>query len=127
MMFKTWEQMSRREQLAAQHYDFYKEVHGIRPRWMDYDAMTEQELEAELTFLSKEADVELTRQREAEERAAREVEQMIETMLTLGAKSREMAIRWLHEAHDTLDDDDYLCYKLGLPYGYFSNTTEKVN
>ena len=35
---------SRRDELAAIHYDFYKEVHGIRPRWYNYDAMTEAEL-----------------------------------------------------------------------------------
>ena len=37
---KSWEELSYKEQLAAQHYDFYKDVHGIRPRWMNYDAMT---------------------------------------------------------------------------------------
>lgn len=31
-MSTTWEQMSRKEQLAASHYDFYKSVHGVRPR-----------------------------------------------------------------------------------------------
>ena len=27
-----WDSMSRKEQLAASHYDFYKSVYGIRPR-----------------------------------------------------------------------------------------------
>ena len=63
-----WNELSRKEQLAATHYDFYKDVHGIRPRWMNYDAMTEQELEAELDVLSKES--EIVAAREAEEQAA---------------------------------------------------------
>ena len=36
---KSWEELSRKEQLAATHYDFYKDVHGIRPRWMNYEEM----------------------------------------------------------------------------------------
>lgn len=32
---------------AADHYDAYKSVHGIRPRWMDYHSMTAAEINAE--------------------------------------------------------------------------------
>jgi len=41
---------------AAEHYDFYKEVNGIRPRWMDYDSMTTAEIEAEIQQLADWAD-----------------------------------------------------------------------
>jgi len=30
-----------------------------------------------------------------------------------------MCIRWLLEAHDAGEDRDYLCYLLGVAYGYF--------
>jgi hypothetical protein len=36
-----------------------------------------------------------------------------------GAKDREMAMRWIHEAEGSNGDDEYLCFLLGLPYRYF--------
>ena len=113
-----WEQLSRRDQLAATHYDFYKSVHGIRPRWMDYDAMTEAQLEAELDQLSKEAEVQAKLEAEAEAEAIQRVEARIAEYLTMGAQSREQAINWILEAEDANGDADYCCYLLGLPYGY---------
>ena len=35
----------------ATHYDFYKEINGIRPRWMNYDKMTTADIEAEIHLL----------------------------------------------------------------------------
>jgi hypothetical protein len=38
----------------------------------------------------------------------------------LGAKNREQAIAWIKQSENAEnEDDDYLCYLLGLPYGYF--------
>lgn len=36
-------------QAAANHYDIFKSVHGIRPRWYDYDTMTTEEIENEIS------------------------------------------------------------------------------
>jgi hypothetical protein len=115
----SWNELSRKEQLAATHYDFYKDVHGVRPRWMNYDEMTEAQLEAELDQLSKEAEVQAKAEAIAHAKAAEDVEHVILNLQMSGAKSRAMAIKWLHEANNTDGDDDYLCYHLGLPYGYF--------
>ena len=38
---------------AADHYDYYKEVHGIRCRWMDYSKLTLEEIESEIWSLSE--------------------------------------------------------------------------
>ena len=35
----------------AEHYDAYKDVHGIRPRWMKYSEMTTAEIEMETARL----------------------------------------------------------------------------
>ena len=43
-------------------------------------------------------------------------------LLRSGAKDRQMAMRWVHEAEETGGDDEYLCYTLGLPYRYFKET-----
>jgi hypothetical protein len=117
--FKTWEELSRKEQLAATHYDFYKDVHGIRPRWMNYDAMTEAELEAELDQLSKESDVQAAREKEEQERASHDFEMRVLSLMMSGAKTRDQALRWIHEAEGSNGDDEFLCYLTGLPYGYF--------
>ena len=37
---------------AADHYDTYKEVNGIRCRWMDYSTMTTAEIEKEIQSLN---------------------------------------------------------------------------
>jgi hypothetical protein len=39
------------------------------------------------------------------------------------AWTREMALRWIHEAEGSNGDDEYLCYLIGLPYGYFRRET----
>lgn len=118
-MFTPWNELSRKEQLAATHYDFYKDVHGIRPRWMNYDAMTEQELEVELDNLSKEAEVVAAREAAEQAVAIERFEARVTDIISSGAQNRETAIRWIMDAEDADGDDEFLCYLLGLPYGYF--------
>lgn len=116
---KSWNELSRKEQLAATHYDFYKDVHGIRPRWMNYDAMTEEQLEQELEQLGREADAQRIEEEARHSSNIQNLETRIQSLIDSGAKNRDTAIRWLHEAHDTNGDDEYLCYLLDIPYGYF--------
>lgn len=116
---KSWDELSRKEQLAATHYDFYKDVHGVRPRWMNYDEMSEQELEAELKNLSKQAEVVFAEEHRMQQEAVAKFEVRVADLIASGAKNRETAIRWIDEAEGGENDDEYLCYLLGLPYGYF--------
>jgi hypothetical protein len=55
-----------------------------------------------------------------EEEAAAVVrfEARVASIIELGARDRAMALRWIHEAEDTDGDDEYLCYRVGVPYGY---------
>ena len=117
--FKTWEELSYKEQLAAEHYDFYKEVHGIRPRWMSYDAMTEEELEAEMAQLSKEADYVFAEEKRIQEENVAKFEQHVTNTICMGARDRETALRWIMDASEADGDWEYFCYLNGLPYGYF--------
>jgi dipeptidase len=118
-VMKSWNELSRKEQLAATHYDFYKDVHGVRPRWMNYDAMTEQELEQELDQLSREAEVQRIEEEKMQKIATEKFELRVADLITSGAKDRATALRWIHDAEDSNGDDEYLCFLLGLPYGYF--------
>ena len=117
--YKSWDELSYKEQLAAEHYDFYKEVHGIRPRWMNYDAMTVEELEEEMAQLSKEADYVFAEEKRIQEENVAKFEQHITNTICMGARDRETALRWIMDASEADGDWEYFCYLNGLPYGYF--------
>ena len=117
--FTTWEQMSDLEQAQSIFWDMYKDAHGVRPRGIDTSTWTLQDFQQEFKSL------EVVIKREAEQRylaqheAAHAFEQRMLKILACGAKDREMAMRWIHEAEGSNGDDEFLCYLMGLPYRYF--------
>ena len=42
--------------LSSTYSDYYKDLHGIRPRWMDFSKMSVEEIQAEIEKLDKEAE-----------------------------------------------------------------------
>ena len=115
------ETMTRQEELINIFWDMYKDAHGFRPRHMmeALQSMTEAEIEADLDRLHAIiVDNELLR-KAAEEKAAHAFEMRLQGLLASGAKDREMALRWIHEAEGSNGDDEFLCWTLGLPYQYF--------
>ena len=117
--FKSWEEMTVLEQYACTYWDMYKDAYGVRPRGIDTSAWTEEQFEAEFVSLSRTIDANYKEQLEQEERAMHDFEMRMLGLLQTGARDREMALRWIHEAEGTGGDDEYLCYTLGLPYRYF--------
>jgi len=121
--FKSWEEMSTLEQYACQFWDMYKDAYGVRPRGIDTSAWTEEQFEAEFVQLSKTIDENYRVQLESEAKAMHDFEIRMLDLLMSGAKDREMAMRWIHEAEGSDGDDEYLCFLLGLPYRYFIKET----
>ena len=121
--FKSWEEMSVLEQYACQFWDMYKDAYGVRPRGIDTSTWTEADFESEFVQLSKVIEQENALRVEAEEKATIAFEMRVQNLLVSGAKDYEMAIRWIHEAEGSDGDDEYLCYLVGLPYGYFRKVT----
>jgi len=121
--FKSWEEMSVVEQYACQYWDMYKDAYGVRPRGIDTSAWTEAEFEAEFVQLAKTIDANYKEQLAREEVAKHDFEMRMLSLLQTGAKDREMAMRWIHEAEGSNGDDEYLCFLLGLPYRYFVKET----
>ena len=121
--FKTWEEMSTLEQYACQYWDMYKDAYGVRPRGIDTTAWTEADFEREFFQLSVTIAEEDRVRKEAEEKASHDFEMRILSLQQTGAKDRAMAIRWVHEAEGSDGDDEYLCFLIGLPYGYFRKET----
>jgi len=121
--FKSWEEMSTLEQYACQYWDMYKDAYGCRPRGIDTTDWTETQFEAEFVQLGKTIDANYKEQLAQEEVAQHDFEMRVLGLLQTGAKDREMALRWIHEAEGSNGDDEYLCYLLGLPYRYFIKET----
>jgi hypothetical protein len=117
--FKSWEEMTTLEQYACQFWDMYKDAYGVRPRGIDTTLWTEAQFEAEFVSLSKTIESNYKDQLAQEEVAQHEFEMRMQDLLLSGAKDREMAMRWVHEAEGSNGDDEYLCFLLGLPYRYF--------
>ena len=117
--FPSWEEMSTLEQYACQFWDMYKDAYGVRPRGIDTSTWTEADFLKEFGYLNLVIEREAIIRKEAEERASHEFEMRVADLLRSGAKDRAMALRWIHEAEGTNGDDEFLCWTVGLPYGYF--------
>ena len=117
--FKSWEEMSTLEQYACQYWDMHKDAYGVRPRCIDTSSWTEADFEAEFVILAKTIDANYKEQLAQEAVAQHDFEMRMLSLLQTGAKDREMALRWIHEAEGSNGDDEYLCFLLGLPYRYF--------
>jgi hypothetical protein len=121
--FKSWEDMSTLEQYACQFWDMYKDAYGVRPRGIDTSTWTEADFEAEFVSLSETIDANYKQQLAQEAVAQHDFEMRVLSLLQTGAKDRAMALRWVHEAEGSNGDDEFLCYLVGLPYGYFRKAT----
>ena len=121
--FKTWEEMTVLEQYACQYWDMHKDAYGFRPRGIDTSSWTEADFEREFFQLSVTIAEEDRVRKEAEEKAAHDFEMRILSLQMTGATDRDMALRWVHEAEGSDGDDEYLCFLVGLPYGYFRKET----
>lgn len=50
---KRWEELSELEKKQATFWDFYKDVHGVRPRWATEEQMNDEAwLDAQMEQLS---------------------------------------------------------------------------
>ena len=120
--FKSWEDMSTLEQYACQFWDMHKDAYGFRPRGTDTSSWTEADFEAEFVSLSQTIDANYLLNLEIEPRsdtkkasnykqqlaqeavAQHDFEMRVLSLLQTGAKDREMALRWIHEAEGSNGD-----------------------
>jgi hypothetical protein len=61
-----------REELEGFIWDFYKYVNGVRPRWMDFGAMTLEELRRDADYYGAQYVAQEREEREAREARAKE-------------------------------------------------------
>jgi len=112
--------MTRQEELQSIYWDMYKDAYGIRPRGIDTSSWTEEEFNHAFEVLHHVITDNVSLREAAEEKAVIAFEKRVQAVIGCGAKDREMALRWIHEAEGSDGDDEYLCYLVGLPYRYFA-------
>ena len=115
----SWEEMSELEQAQCTYWDMYKDAYGVRPRGIDTSAWTVEDFDREFAELGGIIDREEEDRKEREAEASVHFENQITSLVQSGARDRQAAIAWIHEAEGSNGDDEYLCFLLGLPYGYF--------
>jgi hypothetical protein len=117
--FKSWEEMSVLEQYACQFWDMYKDAYGVRPRGIDTSSWTVEQFEEEFESLQKTINANYEQEKEQQAEAMVAFEARIAQVIASGARNRDTAMRWIHDAEGSQGDDEYLCFLVGLPYGYF--------
>jgi hypothetical protein len=113
------ETMTRLEELQSIYWEMHKDAYGFRPRGIDTSTWTEYAFQVEFEHMALTIEANETQRKSAEEKAAVNFEMRVRDIIDLGASDRAMALRWIHEAEGSNGDNDYLCYLVGLPYGYF--------
>ena len=126
---KTDNEMTNLESLQSTYSDIHKDVYGFRPRHdTTEDWNSESYLESAIADLVIRLDEVVKQEEEDQKQAIARFENQIERMRRRRI-DRATALGWVHDAEGTDGDNEYLCYKLGLPYGYFvkfSNITKEA-
>ena len=117
--FKSWEEYTPLEQAAMTYWDMYKDAYNFRPRGVDTSTWTLEDFRKEFETLQFIINRNERQRRQDEAEAVVRFEARVASIIELGAKDRAMALRWIHEAEGTNGDDEFLCYCVGIPYGYF--------
>jgi hypothetical protein len=120
-MLTSWEELSELEQAQEIYSDMHKDAYGFRPRF-DYSTWTLDKFNAQFETMSRIIEADNKVEKENQEKSAHDFEMRVLSLLQTGAKNRAMALRWIHEAEGSNGDDEYLCFLLGLSYGYFRKT-----
>jgi hypothetical protein len=113
----TAPEMTELEELESTYCDMHKDVYGVKARW--YRAESVEQARADIKSLEEALEAYTKQERRNQQQAAERFEKRLEEIIKMGAGTRENAIKWIHQAENTDGDDEFLCYQLGLRYGYF--------
>jgi hypothetical protein len=105
--------------------DLHKDAYGFRPSqsfWSAWAAFNGDQKQAMWDDLCAALTRELEYQREQETAAVKEFDAMLVRLYQTGAKDFEQAMEWTHTAYDTQGDDEYLEFRMGLPFGHIRKT-----
>jgi hypothetical protein len=112
--------------------DLHKDARGFRPGESFYNNwinVSKDEKQSIWDALIKEFNAKVEEENAQEELAIKSFESQINNMIACGAKDVKQAMRWIVDSlglsnTDKLYGEQYICYKLGLPYSYTEKFTE---
>lgn len=109
------------EELKDLYCDSYKDVHGIKARWVYGMDLTEAELRDMLERLEREYQAHEEEAKRWEALAEAEARKQLQALIDHGAKNVVRAVRWMHDAEGTEGDNRFLDYTLGTRYGFIDD------
>lgn len=105
--------------------DLHKDAYGFRPKgnfWSAWAAFNGDQKQALWDSMCETFERNQELEAECRDAAAVYFDRMVATLRDAGASDFNMAMRWIHEAHDTNGDDEYLEFRLNLPFGYIAKS-----
>ena len=106
--------MSELEQAQAIWWDAFKDAHGYRPRDVDTSEWTLTCFKTDIVRLGEMIALQEAENAKQQADAVVRFESRVQKIIDDGAKDRETALRWIHEAEGSHGEDDYLCYLVTL-------------
>ena len=101
-----------REGLISYIWEAYKDVNGIRPRWINFDKMTDQEIKEMADNLEKEVVAQIAREEERAKRFLQNVKDAVANTMQICKCDERRAIEIMSAEYN--DIEDCLC-----DYGLF--------
>jgi hypothetical protein len=107
--------MTEREALIQIYSDFHKDAYGFRPRY-NYPEFTLEELKADFDRFEAVCKENAEHEAKAEREAIAKFNASIEKLISIGARTKAGALRWMADAGVAEDgwDMDYHLWKLGI-------------
>lgn len=109
------------EELKDLYCDSYKDVHGIKARWVYGMDLTEAQLRDMLERLEREYQSHKEEADRWEALAEAKARKELQAFIDHGAKDVAMAVRWMHDVEDTDGDNRFLDFTLGTRYGFIDD------
>ncbi len=108
--------MTELQELEQIYCELHKDVYGVKARWYKADSI--EQARKDLDALEATGKSVWAQEKADQILAASIFETRVTETIALGAGDRATAIKWIHDAEETAGDDEYLCWTLGLKYGY---------
>jgi hypothetical protein len=107
-----------KDEAISMHSDQYKDAYGIRPRFYNWDAMSVEEIYAEIDKLQVIIERQMAEEKIWERANVVAFNELIEKTIGLGAGNRETALRWLFdgatEEFSGYMDYEHFIYQQGI-------------
>jgi hypothetical protein len=88
----------KRHELQSFIWDAYKDAYGIRPRFMDFESMSMEELQKEADRVAEAAREQYELEVAQAEADLREFKELVQKTIDTGAADEKTALRWLTTA-----------------------------